>query len=107
MKVTKLSLGPHDNNVYVIACTRTGESLVVDASHDAARIAEAAAGTSVRAILLTHGDGDHIDALEDLRARLGAPVGIHAADADRLDAPPDFEILDEQEITAGDVALRA
>jgi glyoxylase-like metal-dependent hydrolase (beta-lactamase superfamily II) len=106
MKVAKLALGPHDNNVYVVTCTRTGESLVIDASYDASLIAEAAAGTVVRAILLTHGDEDHIDALQDLRALLSAPVGIHPADAGRLPAPPDFELADGQEITAGDVTLR-
>lgn len=107
MRVTKLSLGPMDNNVYVVVCPRTNESLVIDASHDAARIAEAMAGTTPRYILLTHSDHDHIDALEDLRARLGVPVGAHAADAGRLPAPPDFDIADGQEISVGDVTLRA
>ncbi len=107
MQVTKISLGPMDNNVYVVVCPRTNNSAVVDASHDAARIAEAVAGTSVQYILLTHGDADHVDALQDLRNRLGAPVGVHAADADRLPAPPDFEIADGQEIAVGDITLRA
>ena len=107
MQVTKLSLGPMDNNVYVVVCPRTKESAVVDASYDAARIAQATAGTTPRYILLTHGDADHIDALQDLRTRLGVPVGIHPADADRLPAPSDFEIADGQEIQVGDVTLRA
>jgi glyoxylase-like metal-dependent hydrolase (beta-lactamase superfamily II) len=106
MEVTKLALGPLDNNVYVLACARTGESVVVDASHDAARIAEAARGTTVRSILLTHGDRDHIDALDKLRALLGAPVGIQQADANRLDTPPDFLLADGQIVQVGDVALR-
>ena len=107
MQVTKLTLGPMDNNVYVVACPRTKDSVVIDASYDADRIAQATAGTTVRYILLTHGDVDHIDALQDLRARLEAPVGIHSADAGRLSAPPDFTIAEGQEITVGDVTLRA
>jgi glyoxylase-like metal-dependent hydrolase (beta-lactamase superfamily II) len=106
MEVTKLALGPLDNNVYMLACARTGESVVVDASHDAARIADAARGTTVRSILLTHGDHDHIDALDELRALLGVPVGIHQADAERLNTPPDFLLADGQTIQVGDVALR-
>ncbi len=102
----KLALGPHDNNVYVVACERTRESVVIDASHDAAQIAEAAAGTRVQAILLTHGDPDHIDALEDLRARLGVPVAIHPADAGLLPAPPDRELADGETIRVGDGTLR-
>ncbi len=106
LEFRKLALGPHDNNVYIVVCPRTRESVVIDASHDAARIAESAAGTRVQAILLTHGDPDHIDALEDLRARLGVPVAIHPADAGLLPAPPDRELADGETIGVGDGALR-
>lgn len=108
MNVTKLSgLGPMENNVYVVVCPRTNDSAVIDASYDAARIVEATSGTNVRYILLTHSDPDHIDVLPELRERLDVPVGVHAADADRLPAPPDFDIADGQEIKVGDVTLRA
>lgn len=106
MPITKIALGPMDNNVYVVVSQNTNESVVVDASHDAARIAEAAAGTTVRSILLTHGDRDHVDALQELRQRLGVPVAVHRADADRLPATPDFELADGQEIAVGDLTLR-
>ena len=106
LQITKLTLGPMENNVYVIACSRTRESVVIDASHDAARIAEAAAGTDVRAILLTHGDYDHVDALQDLRTRLGVPVAVHPADAPDLPAPPDRQLADGETIRVGDGVLR-
>ena len=106
LEVTKLTLGPHDNNVYVVACRRTGDSVVIDASHDAARIVAATAGTTPRAILLTHGDADHIDALVALRGQLGVPVGIHPDDAGRLPAPPDFTLGDGQEVAVGEGTLR-
>jgi len=107
MQVTKLTLGPMDNNVYVVVCPHTNESLVVDASHDAARIVAATEGTTPRYILLTHGDGDHIDVLQELRGRLAVPVGIHEADADRLPASADFFITDGQDISVGDITLHA
>ena len=106
LEFRKLALGSHDNNVYVVVCTRTRESVVIDASHDAARIAEATAGTRVQAILLTHGDPDHIDALQDLRTRLAVPVAIHPEDAQRLPAPPDRELADGETIRVGDGVLR-
>ncbi|HEY4190770.1 MAG TPA: MBL fold metallo-hydrolase [Candidatus Limnocylindrales bacterium] len=37
----------------------------------------------VRGIVLTHGDTDHVGYAERLRAELGIPVYVHAADADR------------------------
>lgn len=106
MRITKLELGPMNNNVYLVVCPDTGSSVVVDASFDAARIAAATEGTAVRAILLTHGDADHVDALEDLRARLRAPVGVHPADAGQLPAPPDFTLADGQTIAVGDGTLQ-
>jgi glyoxylase-like metal-dependent hydrolase (beta-lactamase superfamily II) len=106
LEFRKLALGSMDNNVYVVVCARTKASVVIDASHDAARIADAAAGTNVQAILLTHGDADHIDALEDLRARLSVPVAIHPADAERLPTPPDRDLVDGETIRVGDGALR-
>ncbi len=106
LEFRKLALGPYDNNVYVVVCPRTRESVVIDASHDAARIAEAAAGTGVQAILLTHGDPDHIDALQDLRTRLAVPVAVHPEDAQRLPAPPDRTLADGETIRVGDGALR-
>ncbi len=37
----------------------------------------------VKAIVLTHGDTDHVGYAERLRAEIGIPVYVHAADADR------------------------
>jgi glyoxylase-like metal-dependent hydrolase (beta-lactamase superfamily II) len=107
MEVTKLAgLGPYNNNVYIVTDPATNESVVIDASHDAARIAAATVGTSVKAILLTHGDHDHIDALEALKAQLNVPVGIHEADAGRLSTPPDFLLEDGQDYPVGSGSLR-
>ncbi|MGR0220457.1 MBL fold metallo-hydrolase [Agromyces sp. ZXT2-6] len=63
---------------------------VVDAGlpgHHAELLAELAeAGLTVddvRAIILTHGDSDHVGFAERLRLEQGVPVYVHAADADR------------------------
>jgi glyoxylase-like metal-dependent hydrolase (beta-lactamase superfamily II) len=106
-EVRELRLGPMDNNVYVVVDPVTRRGVIVDASHDAARIAELAEGVTVERILITHGDRDHIDALEALKRLHPVPVGIHGGDADRLSSPPDFLIEDGQEIAFGEATLRA
>jgi glyoxylase-like metal-dependent hydrolase (beta-lactamase superfamily II) len=85
----------------------THESVLIDAPTDSTRILELTSGTTVRYILLTHGDADHIQALEPLRTTLRAPVGIHVADAHCLARPPDFFIEDGALYTFGNVSLRA
>lgn len=106
MRVTKLTLGPMSNNVYILTDEGRNESVIVDASFDAATIAEAADGTNVRAILLTHGDHDHIDALDALKKRFPVPVAIHPADAERLTTPPDILLQEGGLISVGNEELR-
>lgn len=101
------TLGPMDNNVYVLIDPDTQDSILIDAPTEPERILALTQGTNVRYILLTHGDRDHIGALADVRAALNAPVGIHSADADLLPVPPDFTIDDGAEYKFGGSSLRA
>lgn len=98
--VRKLQIGPLDNNVYVLECPSTHESVVVDASQDAGAIAEAAEGTTVRTVLMTHGDADHVDALVDLTERLEAPLLAHPGD--RYPVAVDRSLEDGDRVSFGD-----
>lgn len=102
-----MSLGKMDNNVYIVVDPGTNRGVIVDASWDAGRIAEAVGDARIECILITHGDADHIDALDSLRSIFPVPVGIHPADAGRLTDAPDFEIEDGQTIRFGDSGLLA
>ncbi|MFK5582427.1 MBL fold metallo-hydrolase [Serinicoccus sp. LYQ131] len=68
-----------DNNVWVLGDDT--ECVVIDAPHDAAAIAEVVAGRTVRAILLTHGHSDHVDAAFALKERVDAPLHLHPDEA--------------------------
>lgn len=66
------------NNIWLVGDDR--EVVVVDAAHDARAIAAAVNGRRVRAILLTHGHNDHINAAVPLRELVDAPIHLHEAD---------------------------
>ncbi|MGC5585438.1 MBL fold metallo-hydrolase [Ornithinimicrobium sp. W1679] len=67
-----------DNNVWVIGDDE--ECIVVDAPHDADTIVAAVAGRTVRALLLTHGHDDHVDAAPEVARRTGATTYLHPDD---------------------------
>jgi glyoxylase-like metal-dependent hydrolase (beta-lactamase superfamily II) len=68
------------NNIWIIGDDR--QVIVFDAAHDASRIVDAINGRRVKAIVLTHGHNDHINAAVPLREVVDAPILLH--DADRM-----------------------
>jgi glyoxylase-like metal-dependent hydrolase (beta-lactamase superfamily II) len=66
------------NNIWIVGDDR--EVVVFDAAHDAAPIAAAINGRRVKAIVLTHGHNDHINAAVPLRDAVDAPILLHVAD---------------------------
>lgn len=68
------------NNIWIVGDDR--EVVVIDAAHDHRPIVQAVNGRRVRAILLTHGHNDHINAAVPLRDAVDAPIWLH--DADRM-----------------------
>ena len=66
------------NNIWLVGDDR--EVVVFDAAHDHQPIVAAVNGRRVRAIVLTHGHNDHINAAVPLRDAVDAPVLLHPAD---------------------------
>ncbi len=104
--VRKLCLGPYDNNVYVVACRRTGKAVIIDAAAEPERILEATADVAPVAVLTTHGHHDHVQAVDEVTAVLGIPFRIHPADSGLAGRVPDVPLVDAETIQVGEVALR-
>ena len=103
----KLNIGPYSNNVYVLTCKATKECVIIDTSHAAGPILAACEGAVPNYILQTHCHGDHIDALDEVRKRTGAPMGQHPEDAKEFGTRPDFQINDGDAVSFGRISLRA
>lgn len=78
LKVTKLAVGPYENNVYVIASG--DEALIVDGADEPGRILALVDGLTVKGILETHNHPDHVQALPALVEALDVPVYAHPDD---------------------------
>lgn len=66
------------NNIWLVGNDR--EVIVIDAAHDHHRILSAINGRHVRAIVLTHGHNDHINAAGALSDAVDAPIYLHTDD---------------------------
>ncbi|MED5801718.1 MBL fold metallo-hydrolase [Gordonia sp. Z-3] len=107
--IVKMSVGPMDNNVYIITCSATGKQLVIDAANDADRILAVVDGLpgTPELIFTTHQHPDHWQALAEVAARLGVPTATGRLDADPLPVTPDRLIDDGDTISVGDLTLEA
>lgn len=100
--VRRIVTPPLDNNVYLVVCSATNKSLLVDAASDPKRIIELAKGTDVIAVATTHGHWDHHGAIPAVTDALGVPFLLHTAD-DEIAGKAPFTSLTGGSLTIGDV----
>ncbi len=89
MIFTKLSVGPMDNNCYIIGCGETMVAAVVDPGAEGERIISKLKELKLdcQYIILTHGHADHIGALQQVKKATGAQTVIHIDDSEMLTDP--------------------
>ncbi|TDD04999.1 MBL fold metallo-hydrolase [Nonomuraea diastatica] len=105
LTISKLAVGPYDNNAYLLRCTETGEGLLIDAAADSDRLLALIADQPIRAVVTTHQHPDHWQALEQVIRVTGAQVIAHPLDAPALPVPVDRAVEHGDTITAGAVSL--
>lgn len=103
--IRKLSVGPMDNNAYVVACSATRRALLVDAPAQPDRLLEAVDGFDVAAVVLTHGHADHLGAWDALRDDAGIEIWGHPADDALHPRPLDRHLSHGDLLTVGQVTI--
>jgi glyoxylase-like metal-dependent hydrolase (beta-lactamase superfamily II) len=105
LTVTKIAVGPMDNNAYLLRCTSTGQAILVDAANEASRLIELIGDTPVGSIVTTHQHADHWQALSEVQKHAGAEVVAHPADADGLPVPVSRLVENGEVLTFGDASV--
>jgi len=105
LRITKVATPPFENNCYLLRCTATGDTLLVDAAGDAPVLLSLVGDGTLVGIVETHGHWDHVQALAEVKEASGAPVLVHPGDAADLPVPADRLVEDGDTIAVGDCVL--
>ena len=105
MTITKISVGPMDNNAYFLRCSGTGEVLLIDAANEPDRLLGVLGDDRLTRVVTTHQHFDHWQALPEIVAATGVPVFAHPADAGELPVTVSGKLEDGDEVRVGDCSL--
>jgi glyoxylase-like metal-dependent hydrolase (beta-lactamase superfamily II) len=105
LTVTKIAVGPMDNNAYLLRDAGTGQAILIDAANEAGRLVELIGDTPVGTIVTTHKHFDHWQALPEVAKHTGAQVVAHPADADELPVPPARRVEHGEVLRFGDATV--
>jgi glyoxylase-like metal-dependent hydrolase (beta-lactamase superfamily II) len=105
--ILKASVGPMDNNAYLVTCSATGETLLIDAANDAEVLIDLVRqyAPKVSLIVTSHQHFDHWQALASVAAATGAPTAANEIDAGPLPVKPDRLLADGDTVQIGELTF--
>ncbi|RCV50655.1 MBL fold metallo-hydrolase [Marinitenerispora sediminis] len=101
LTISKLAVGPMDNNAYLLRCRATGEGVLIDAAAEADRVLELIDGGGLARVVTTHRHRDHWQALAEVAGATGARTVAHPDDADVLPVSVDEPVRHGDRIPVG------
>jgi glyoxylase-like metal-dependent hydrolase (beta-lactamase superfamily II) len=105
--ILKASVGPMDNNAYLVTCSATGETLLIDAANEPDVLVDLVRNQAqkVSLIVTSHQHFDHWQALEALAQATGAPTAAHEIDAEPLPVKPDRLLAGGDSVQIGELTF--
>ncbi|KND41461.1 MULTISPECIES: MBL fold metallo-hydrolase [Streptomyces] len=107
LMISKVAVGPMDNNAYLLRCRATDEQLLIDAANDAGTLLTLIGDDGIASVVTTHRHGDHWQALAEVVAATGARTFAGRDDAEGIPVATDVPVGDGDTIRVGRVELTA
>ncbi|MFA7767225.1 MBL fold metallo-hydrolase [Streptomyces sp. NRRL S-448] len=107
LMISKVAVGPMNNNAYLLRCRATDEQLLIDAAAEAGTLLSLIGDDGITSVVTTHRHGDHWGALAEVVAATGARTLAGALDAEGIPVATDVPVADGDTITVGRVTLTA
>ncbi len=109
LAISKVSVGPMDNNAYLLVCSHTGDALLVDAANEPDRLLDLVDHEVDRerlaTVVTTHLHADHWQALEVVTRACRVRTLAHRLDAPDLPVAPDATLEDGETVRVGEAVL--
>jgi glyoxylase-like metal-dependent hydrolase (beta-lactamase superfamily II) len=105
LTITKVAVGPMDNNAYLLRCTQTGAQALIDAANDASTLTALVGDVPLATIITTHQHWDHWGALEEVQRATGADTVAHPEDAGAIPVPTTHLVRHGDTVAVGNATL--
>ncbi|CAB4955190.1 MAG: MBL fold metallo-hydrolase [Actinobacteria bacterium] len=105
--ISKLAVGPYDNNAYLLRCRQTGASVLIDAAAEPERLLVLCGEQATALVVTTHAHADHWQALAEIVEATAARTAAGVHDAPEIPIPTDVAVADGDIIRFGRIELTA
>ncbi|MCC3654753.1 MBL fold metallo-hydrolase [Streptomyces sp. S07_1.15] len=107
LMISKVAVGPLENNAYLLRCRATDAQLLIDAADEPHTLLQLIGDGGLAGVVTTHQHGDHWQALAEVVAATGARTHAGRYDAAGIPVSTDVLVDDGDTIHFGRIGLTA
>jgi glyoxylase-like metal-dependent hydrolase (beta-lactamase superfamily II) len=107
LMISKVAVGPMNNNAYLLRCRATDEQLLIDAAAEPQTLLSLIGESGIASVVTTHRHQDHWNALREVVDATGARTLAGRYDAEGIPVPTDVPVEDGDTVRVGRVELTA